>query len=78
MIASWAVAATADTAETRRAVPEEARFILRGVGLGLLLAAAMVGACYLLVGLWETAGFIAWLVLCFVVVLAARPWLVRR
>jgi len=78
MIVSWAVAATADTDEAERAVPEEARFILRGVGLGLLLAAAMVGACYLLVGLWETPGFIAWLVLCFVVVLAARPWLARR
>ena len=74
IITAWAVAETEDAPHVQRVAG-----LWEGVASGLVLAAAMLGACYLFVGLWETAGFIVWLVFCFIaVMLWARRYSSRR
>jgi hypothetical protein len=69
IITAWAVSATGDTTERWHEVEERSRSLWIGVATGLVLSAVLVGFCFLFVSLWEIAGFVGWLILCFISVL---------
>lgn len=78
VITAWAVSATGDTTEKWSEVAERSRRLWVGVGSGLALSAVLVSFCFLFVILWETIGFIVWLVFaCASVFIWARRFNVK-
>lgn len=73
-LTAWAIATSADIEdieEKKRGA--EGISMFAALGLTLLLAVVMVGACFLFVGLWHTAGFVIWLIFSFVLVFLFIP-----
>ncbi len=73
-LTAWAVATSDDIEEIEKAKKEtEGISMLGAVGLTLVLAAVMFGACFIFVGLWHTVGFVIWLIFCFILVFLFVP-----